>query len=137
MKRWVISKIVLDDVSGESVYRMAIQRYPDFSYVFGEIPTDPETGIPTKEFGFALVASDDMHRFADDPDVYVLPDFPLDAKVGAMHAATKTKMRSYLAKYGIPTSIADNADGFRDVIRGIGQIINPNFIEDSFDVNEG
>lgn len=137
MKRWIISKIELvQDPDLGGYYRMAIQKYNDLKYGFGEIPVDPDTGIPTLGWGFALVSSNDMARFKNDKDIDVLPDFPLDAKVGAMHAATKASMRSALVKYGIPTSISDNADGFRDVIRGIGRKVNPNFVEDSFDVTE-
>lgn len=137
MKRWIISKIeVVPDQDLGGYYRMAIQRYNDLNFKFGEIPVDPDTGIPILGWGFALVASADMARFAKDNDIDVLPDFPLDAKVGAMHSVTKTKMRNSLTKHGIPTSIADNADGFRDVVRGIGKIVNPNFVEDAFDVNE-
>lgn len=137
MKRWILSKIVADeDPEFGVVYRMAIQRYQDFAYAFGEVPVDPETGIPTNAFGFALVASKDMARFRNDLDVDVLPDFPLDGKVSALHQPTKVAMRGVLEKHGLPVSLADNADGFRDVVRGIGRAINPAFDEDRFDVSE-
>lgn len=136
-KRWIISNIVADqDPDLGTFYRMAIQRYPNLHYAFGEIPSDPVTGLPTKTFGFALVASADMARFKDDPEIDVLPDFPLDGKIAAMHGPTKTALKAMLTKHGIASSYADNADGFRDVIRAIGKEINTTFVEDSFDVSE-
>jgi hypothetical protein len=61
-----------------------------------------------------------------------LPDFPHDAKVSAMHAATKAAMVSAMTKRGIPSDIVTSADGYRDVIRGIGRRIDPAFHEDTF-----
>jgi len=137
MKRWVLSKIVSDPEPGlGNVYRMAIQRYPDLDFAFGEIPVDPDTGIPTKLYGFALIASKNMARFAGDPNIDVLPDFPLDGKISAMHGPTKAAMLENFVRYGIPTGIVNNADGFRDVVRGIGRTINASFVEDAFDVSE-
>lgn len=137
MKRWIISRIekVFDPSLGE-YYRMAIQRYSDLHFKFGEIPVDPDTGIPTLGYGFALVSSKDMARFRSDRDIDVLPDFPLDGKLTALHGPTKAAMKSALAKHGIAATIVDGADGFRDVVREIGRTVNPAFIEDAFDVNE-
>lgn len=137
MKRWIISKIeYVPDVDLGGFYRMALQKYPDLNYEFGEIPVDPTTGIPTKSHGFALVSSRNVARFRNDADVDMLPDFPLDAKVSAMANPKRTEMKATLTKYGIPTSVVDTADGYRDVIRAVGRTIKPDFVEDSFDVTE-
>ena len=64
-----------------------------------------------------------------------LPDFPLDGKVSAINAATKGLMKAALTRRGLDAdSIVDAKDGYREVIRGIGQHFNPQFSEDRFHV---
>jgi hypothetical protein len=95
-----------------------------------------EDGRPVVPWALVLVSASNHLPLLSDPEIHALPDFPKDAKVGAMHQATKLAMRAGLIARGLNASIADNADGFRDVLRGIGRHLNPTFHEDNFDVAE-
>jgi hypothetical protein len=65
----------------------------------------------------------------------MLPDYPLDAKVNAMHQPTKVAMRNRLSARGVATEVMDNADGFRDIIEYIARVKlnNAGFSADNFD----
>ena len=65
------------------------------------------------------------------PGVDRLPEFPLDAKVNAMHGPTKQAMESVFSRRGIAKTYNDS-DGFRSVIRSLGREFDPNFNEDEF-----
>jgi len=117
-------------------YRLAIQDYPDTPFEMGEIPVDPETGIPTVKWGLVLVGGKYHGKFVKDAHMKPLPDYPLDGKVSGIHTLTKNKMLSDMESLGIDTAFVGNADGYREVIRGLGRQINPGFDENDFDVNE-
>lgn len=65
-----------------------------------------------------------------------LPVFPLDAKTNAMNSAAKNALMAAMEKRGFATGYISGADGYREVVRGIGRAINPNFNENNFDVSE-
>ncbi len=70
------------------------------------------------------------------PGVYALPDVSLDIRVNSIQLSKKTEMRAQLEARGYDPTLADNADGYRDVIRGIGLRFEATFNEDTFDVAE-
>lgn len=61
-----------------------------------------------------------------------LPEFPMDAKVSAMHTDTKNAMANVFNARGIGTGFYSDASGFREVIRGLGRMFDANFHEDAF-----
>lgn len=130
-KRYYLAPIV-GDGSEENPYRAKVPR--GVNHV-AEIKIGPD-GKPASAYALVLVAAINHVPLLSDADLDALPDFPKDAKVNAMHAATKTAMRAAMTRRGIPTDSADNADGYRDVIRAIGRALNSNFHEDNFDVSE-
>lgn len=132
MKRYCIAKIIGDGTENNP-YRSAIQKYNDLHYEFGGIAQDPITGQPTHTFVLAILKTVNISRLMADQDIDIFPDFPLDGKMSAMQTATKNKMVNALAKYGVSIS---GADGFRDAIRTIGQMIQPDFDENNFDLSE-
>ena len=142
MKRYYVCPVVEHEVEpGLIGYRLAIQDYPDTPFEGGEIPLDmdpssPTYGKPLHKFGLVLVNSRYHGKFINNPKMYPLPMVDLDIKVSSIHTATKNKMIADLQSLGVDTSFIGNADGYRDVIRGIGRIINPNFNENDFDVEE-
>lgn len=82
-----------------------------------------------------VVFGRDHAALAKLPNVSILPDFALDSKVGSMHAPTKAAMRAALIARGVPGSVSDNADGFRDIVDYLGKTKfgNAGFSADSFD----
>lgn len=130
-KRYYLAPIV-GDGSEQNPFRAKVPR--GVNHV-AEIKIGPD-GKPASAYALVLVAAINHLPLLTDPEIDALPDFPKDAKVNAMHAATKTAMRAAMTKRGIPTADVDNADGYRDVIRSIGRGLNGNFHEDNFDVSE-
>lgn len=107
----------------------------------GSIPTHPEGhpdyGKPVHTWALVLVAAKDHAAVRARTGVDPLPDFPLDGKVSAINAATKSQMKAALTRRGLNAdAIVDAKDGFRDVVRGIGQALDPVFDENKFDVTD-
>lgn len=107
----------------------------------GSIPTHPEGhtqhGHPVHSWALVLVAAKDHAAVRAHAGVDALPDFPLDGKVSAINAATKGLMKAALTSRGLNAdAIVDEKDGFREVIRGIGQSADPVFDENRFDITD-
>lgn len=132
MKRYYISPIV-GDGSIENPYRPKVADH-GVSWS-GVIPTD-SAGKPTQSWTLVVVNAKNHSKILADKTIDDLPDFPLDGKVGSIQNATKNKMKNAMAARGINTYIADNADGYREVIRGIGRVLQVDFDENAFDVEE-
>jgi len=92
------------------------------------IATGPN-GLPVVPWAMVFADFADLAGAMDVPGVYCLPDYPLDGKVSGMHTATKNAMLTAFAARGIPTDFVQNADGFREVIRTVGRILEPSFDE--------
>lgn len=130
MKRYYISPII-GDGSIDNPYR---PKVADHGVAWsGIIQTDVE-GKPLHPWALIVVSANNHASLLADKNIDALPDFPLDGKVGSIKTSTKTKMKNVMAARGIATSIAENADGYRDVIRGIGRVLQADFDENSFDV---
>ncbi|SOD42355.1 hypothetical protein [Nitrosovibrio sp. Nv4] len=100
----------------------------------GSIPSDPVTGHPLHTWTLVLVNTDNHAKVIDAKGVDALPDFPLDGKVNAINNVTKSRMNEALVRRGINTDFVSGSDGYRDVIRGIGQKLEAAFDENNFDV---
>ncbi len=100
----------------------------------GSIPSDPETGSPLHSWTLVLVNTDNHTRVLSAKGVDALPDFPLDGKINAINNVTRNAMLGKLGARGIDTSFIGNADGYREVIRGIGKKLDVAFDENNFDV---
>ncbi|MBK5203859.1 MAG: hypothetical protein JJD98_00170 [Polaromonas sp.] len=133
MKQYYLCDII-GDGSEENAYRPAVSDH-SVSWV-GSIPSDPVTGHPISTWALVLVATNNHAKLRNKPGIDALPDFPMDGKVSAINTATKNAMNLVLERRSIPTGLFGNADGYRDVIRGIGRQIDPAFDENNFDVAE-
>lgn len=117
---------VLGDGTEDNAWRTAVSEHGvNHSATFEE-----------RAGGRALVVVNavDHTPLLDDPRIDPLPEFPLDAKLNAMRQDTLNRMNGRLMARGFATGWA-NSDGFREVVRGIGLQINPNFHENNFDVS--
>lgn len=133
MKRYYVCDII-GTGDPEDAFRPAVADL-GLSYV-AEIKSDPVTGVPVLPWALVRVATNNHAPLINTPGVDALPDYPLDGKVSSIHTATKNAMLARLQSRGIDTSFVGAADGFRDVVRGLGLMLNATFSEDSFDVSE-
>ena len=85
-------------------------------------------------WALVLVASRDHAAVRNAPGVDSLPDFPLDGKVSSINTVTKNAMLARLTARKISRTFIDNTDGYREVIRGIGRQLEPDFDENKFDI---
>lgn len=135
MKRYYLSKIIGDGRSPETAFKPKIGLIPGLNYV-SEIKSDPVTGSPAEQFALCLVAARNHSAILADADNRALPDVPLDVKMNAINASTKSKFVDDLAFFGIDSAFINSADGFRDSVRYLGKRLNANFDENNFDVSE-
>jgi hypothetical protein len=73
-----------------------------------------------------------------DLDNRDLPDLSLDIKWNAMGSVAQRRLEHTLAHFGIPTSVFTEptlVDAYRDVIDRIGQLAEPTFTTNNFDVS--
>lgn len=134
MKRYYISPVIeVPSAEFGTEYRTKIADYGVPSVAV--IPSDPVTGKPLATWALVLVSTNNHGAILADATIDALPDFPLDGKVSAIQTATKNAMISKLQARGIDTAFIGSADGYRDVIRGIGQKFEPAFNENNFDVS--
>lgn len=98
-------------------------------------PTNNQ-GNYVKNWAFCIVADRNIGRIIADSRNHVLPDFPLDGKISALHTPTKNQMLRDMEARGINTDFVRNADGYREVIRAIGRALQEFFNENFFDVSE-
>lgn len=111
---------VVDPVSG-------FQAYPTIQ----EIGFNPDGSLL---FPWALAASsgETWALVSGNADITLLPDYPLDAAVSAMHLPTRNALGAALQARGIDVSVLGIADGYRDVINYLGRLHNPAFSVDNF-----
>lgn len=129
--QWVPSLVM----SSEYIDQSAAGNISGLSVVTGDTSIDPNTGQPVDMDCLLCLNARNHAIFASLAGVDLLPDFPLDSKVGSMHAATKQAMKARLLARGVPASITDNADGFRDIIEHVAKVKlnNAGFSADNFD----
>lgn len=127
MKRnYCISKVeIIEGNDGREAVCIA-RKYGDV--VAQNINLDNQGNL-IDDWGLCILETENLGQAMSDPDIVVLPQYALDAKVSAMHTPTKTAMVNALKRRGIPTDWIGNADGFREVIRTLGKMQNPGFDE--------
>lgn len=133
MKRYYACDLI-GDGSMDDPYRPAIADY-GANYVAAYPPQDVSTGAYQGSHVLVLVNAVNHTKLMADAGADVLPDFPLDGKLSAMRTTTLKEMNTMLEGRGFSVTWG-NADGYRDVIRSVGQQLDPNFHEDNFDVAE-
>lgn len=139
-KNYYICTIV-GDGTYQNPYRPVIADITDpatgfqaFSFT-AEYASNPD-GSPTHPWGI-VIASGKKHGLARNvPGIDPLPVYPLDVKMSAMNAATQADLGARLQARGVNTSFIGAADGFRDVIRGLGRLHRADFDENNFDVSD-
>lgn len=133
MKRYVISSIIGGSGEEGDDYRVAVADH-GVSYSAVMPDPDPVTGAPKKNWALVLVSAADLRALLKDARIDALPDFPLDGKVSGINGPAKTAMLNAMTRRGISTGNVGNTDGFRDIVRHIGQQLIASFDESNFDV---
>src|SRR5512143_3876710 len=110
MKRYYLCKI-LGDGTENNPFRPAVAAHK--CNWTAAIPTG-EDGKPLFPNCLALVAAVDHADILADKDCDGLPDYPLDAKMSAMHGPTKTALIAQANARGVAIN-PDAADGYREV----------------------
>lgn len=132
MKRYYVCDVI-GDGSDDSPYRAAVSDHR-VSHV-AVIPVGPD-GRPARPWCLALAAAASHGPLLADRRLDALPDFPLDGKVSSMHGPTRTAMALALQRRGIDTAFLQGTDGYREVVRTLGRLLDPAFDENAFDVSE-
>lgn len=141
-KRFYVCRIIGDGTpfGGSGPYRAAIEDVVDPQTGFQAfslntiISSDPNTGEPLLPWCL-VIADGARHSLVNgNPDIDPLPVFALDAKVSSMHTPTRNAMGAAMQARGINTAFVGTADGYRDVINGLGRLHNPTFDVADFDV---
>lgn len=131
MKRYYLSPII-GTGSEFDAYRPKVDTY-GVAWA-GGMKRNPTTGVPVFAWMLVIVEAKNHTPLLLDPDIYGLPDFPLDGKVSAIQTNTKNAMIAALQARGIDTALVGSADGYRDVLEGIGKTQEPTFDINNLDV---
>lgn len=135
-KRYYLCPVIGTGASTDDPVRPAVADL-GASYV-AVIPSDPNTGQPVYPWCLVMVAQTDhtplLTPAARAAGIDALPDFGKDIKVNAMHDATRSAMWQTLLKRAVPFNDLGSVTGYREVIRRVGQTLDPNFHEDAFDL---
>lgn len=99
-------------------------------------PADPQNGAPQGNWCLVVATGRDFRAADQNPDVDLMPDFPLSGKLQAVGAVARNRALTKLQARGISVAELSLADGYGEMIRGIGQKLRADFHEDSFDVAE-
>lgn len=141
MKRYAVCKIIGDGLTPETAYRPAVADILDpqtgmRAFNVAQVMASNPDGTPKRPWALVVIAGPRMDLIANNQDVDLLPDVPLDLKIGSMQSVTKLKMAQALTARGIDMSGLGNIDGVRDLVRMIGQLHEQTFNEAGFDVSE-
>lgn len=131
MKRYYLSELIADPHEPGAIMPAIAESGVSFSAL---IPTGPD-GKPVSPWALCVVESKNHSALQHDRRLTALPDFPLDGKMSAINNVTKTGFINSLRARGVDTAFIGNTDGFREVVRGLGRMLDPTFDENNFDVN--
>jgi hypothetical protein len=133
MRRYLLSPVVGSGTRADP-YRAKVRDLlaGQNAGVVSLIPTGPD-GKPIARWCLCLVDAPNLTAVLADAAVGALPDFPLDVKVNAMALQTRLALTAVLAAFQVDTGIVVRADAFRNVVRAIGQALDPSFDENNFD----
>lgn len=100
----------------------------------GSIPTG-EDGRPVHSWALVLVATGNHAQLRGRADMDPLPDFALDGRADAIAAVERAAMKAAMRRRNLDANaIVDGRDGYRHVIRALGQVADPTFDENKFDI---
>lgn len=99
------------------------------------IPTGPD-GRPLFNWCLCHAAGANHDGPRADPAVDAMPDLTLDSTLSTLTTQQRNRLFSALDKYNVPRADMGNNTTFREVIRRVGQFLEPTFSESNFDAKE-
>lgn len=134
MARWFVSRIVGTGTDTDP-FRAKVQRLPGVTACVAQIPSDPLTGGPLRQWALCHVEATDYAAVAADPDVFALPNIAKDQLLGSLTLAQRTAIRNRMqSAFGLDPDVSVNRP-FRALLREIGQRDEAHFHEDNFGVS--
>lgn len=134
-KRYYLCDVIGDGQSEETSYRPAVAGIEGAQWVW-DMPTDAQ-GQPVQTWGLTLVAARNHAPLRSVQGVDPMPDVSLDVRVSAIEAGAKAAMKAAMTRRGLnANAIVDGTDGYREVIRAVGQVANPAFDENALDITD-
>ena len=130
MKRYYLSPVVGTGTKTDP-YRAALQKY-GMGFV-AIIPSNVD-GTPLFPWTFCMVNGESHTALLDDLTLGPFPDYSLDGRVNTMAASARAELEASLTKFALPTSLTQGNRAYREVIRLVGQRLEPDFSENNFDV---
>lgn len=91
-----------------------------------------QDGTLAMPWGFCVIEVANHLPLLADSELAVLPEFPLDGRVSALTPGAVNVLKSGMGRFSIATSLVDNATGWREVVRGLGRLLDPDFNENDF-----
>lgn len=128
MIRYYIAPVIGTGATLEDAFRSKISDYGVPTAVI--IPTGSD-GKPTSTWCLNVVNTKNHAPLLSDPEIFALPDVPLDIKLNAMAQAQQTRITNKMTELGIDT-IHDGQTAYREMLRKIGQKLAPTFNENNF-----
>lgn len=135
MKRYYLSDLVttVDPITQETTIEpAALEHGLNCAVVYP--PQNPD-GSYVSNTCLVLVEAPNQGALIADSRNDALPEFLLDSRMTSMGNAAKALMSDVLTARGLPVVWTEGDRTFRDVIRSVGQALQPNFHEDSFFVS--
>lgn len=110
-KRWVLCKMGDFENTGDTVPKLNL--YGANSRVW--------TG--SREWAFGQVGYDNIAELSLDPDIYVLPDAPMDMSIGSIPVAVRAEMKAAAESAGLEFSAVKTTWTYRSMLNYLaGQI---------------
>jgi hypothetical protein len=98
------------------------------------IPSDPATGRPLANWCLVMVSTNNHASVQALSGVDTLPDVSLDTQWNSVDKGKSDAAKVALTRRGIGLPSISPGDGYRVFLRGIGRQLQPDFVEDNFDV---
>lgn len=133
MKQYYLSPIVGSGTRANP-YRAKLSGTAGASYA-AVIPSDPSTGAPKFAWALCIVEAPDHTQLRADAALGPLPVFSPDSRLNGMPAADRVALESVLVRFLGAMTLLNGNPIYREVVRGIGQVLEATFVETSLDVS--
>lgn len=122
---------VIGDGTDDNPYRADLQDAPGIDGISAVIASGPD-GRPAFPYALCVVEASNHLPLRARQGVDALPEVSLDNRMSAVSQAARARLDNAMARRGIPSTGFAVAEGYRDVIRLLGQRLESAFDPDRF-----